>query len=555
MEEEPDRKPEKRSKKKRVDKLQARSHGNMHSRMLSCAYQNNDGLQGVESILSLVPATAGAVSGAFGLVVGYSRATSAVIVRGSDTHVVPVPASVVSEWVHLAVTHSASALEVYVNGEPVHAAPRSPGTGVLSERVELVVGNAHGHGGAAASQAGSRGFCGRIAEVRVWSRTLTAAQIQGNMFRSFHVPDEFAHQSPLPLDFENERPGQPQALHSTGGVGVRGPEAAPVVGGGVRADENELAHVMQQLPHGQFSFGTQEYQHGRLAFGTSGRAPMSDDSFGRSGGSNAGGAFVVAAVHAAASPPAWQFGAGGGGGPVTRDDVVADAVVVQNDDVAAAAGADAGDAAGASATSGFADGVDPDAIGLAGCWRFDEGAGVVVLDHSKFRCHVVVENIEWARDVARPIVPAPADEGRVHKLQLPRCTMPRTVAICNGDMLCFSYPLPQRALVVSVVVSLETGMLVDERIFEASEVASGSAAVVCDSTAWCIAMEGTKRALLRRVPICPTKKLPSWHAVCVRGVGLCSVVLVCSCESVCGSQGCGGACRGSFADCAPHCAV
>jgi Concanavalin A-like lectin/glucanases superfamily len=75
-------------------------------------------------------------------------------------------------WTHLSATYSASTLRLFVNGTQVST--RSVGTPLGASNLPLRIGG---------NAVWSEWFQGRIDEVRVYNRALTAAEIQTDMNR------------------------------------------------------------------------------------------------------------------------------------------------------------------------------------------------------------------------------------------------------------------------------------------------------------------------------------------------------------------------------------
>jgi hypothetical protein len=76
-------------------------------------------------------------------------------------------------WSHLAATYSGSTMRLYVNG--VQVATRSVGAGLTTGTLPLTLGG---------NSVWGEWFAGRIDEVRIYNRALTAAEVQGDMTRA-----------------------------------------------------------------------------------------------------------------------------------------------------------------------------------------------------------------------------------------------------------------------------------------------------------------------------------------------------------------------------------
>jgi acyl dehydratase len=101
---------------------------------------------------------------------GASRPAAYVNIGGADVGVNATANLALNTWTHLAVTYDGATIRVYVNGTQVatraQTGPITTSTGVLR-----IGGNA----------VWSEFFQGLIDEVRIYSRALTAAEIQADM--------------------------------------------------------------------------------------------------------------------------------------------------------------------------------------------------------------------------------------------------------------------------------------------------------------------------------------------------------------------------------------
>jgi Concanavalin A-like lectin/glucanases superfamily len=91
-------------------------------------------------------------------------------VGGVDRSVAGVSPLPLNAWTHLATTYDGSTLRLYVNGAEV-------GTQATSGAIQVSTGRLRIGGNAIWSE----WFAGRIDEVRIYTRALTAAEIQADM--------------------------------------------------------------------------------------------------------------------------------------------------------------------------------------------------------------------------------------------------------------------------------------------------------------------------------------------------------------------------------------
>src|SRR6185436_14889938 len=113
------------------------------------------------------------------------RPSANAITGGADHDLRGTAALALNAWSHLATTYDGSTLRLYVNGTQV-ASQAASGSLTVSTGALKIGGNA----------IWPEWFAGRIDEVRVYNRALTAAEIQADMNRPLGVPDTSAPTAP-----------------------------------------------------------------------------------------------------------------------------------------------------------------------------------------------------------------------------------------------------------------------------------------------------------------------------------------------------------------------